>query len=160
MTKLTHRLATIKDAEAIARLFIANVDESYITPSEVMWGRATLPTVKWTPDVDVIIRKEIEESVGDRSKLIIVMFSEDTLVGYTLSSVKQNGCAEIEDFVVSQSYRGMGIGQSLNRATTELLRSHGCNVLFMEVGAINEKMHRFVAADGMRPGSTRYWKQI
>ena len=41
MNGLTYRLAAKGDGPLIADFFLKNVDESYVTASEVIWGRAS-----------------------------------------------------------------------------------------------------------------------
>ena len=159
MNNFYYRTANKADASAIAKLFVENVDESYITASEVIWDRAT-PEGRWKPDLFNTVAQEIELSADDNSKIILLFFLEQRLVGYTFSVIKPMGSAEVEDFVVAADCRGLGLGKAINEITAEHLRQAGCTNLFMEVGQNNERMKRFVAKDGMQETSTRYWKRI
>lgn len=159
MSNLHYRKASAQDAAEVAQFFIDNVDESYITASEVIWNRAT-PDGKWSPDLFEVVKQEIVISADAEDKLVLLFFLNERLVGYTFSAIKSCGAAEVEDFIIARDVRGLGLGKAINEITAEHLRQAGCTTLFMEVGANNSNMQKFVARDGMKETSKRYWKSI
>ena len=90
--------ANPSDASPIAKLFVENVDESYITASEEIWNRATLEN-GWCNDLYDNVRLEILDGIKSGDKLILVMYDDEKLIGYTFTAFKNNSCAELEDFV-------------------------------------------------------------
>ena len=159
MENLTYRLAKKGDGALLGSFFTENVDESYITASEVIWGRATADG-KWSENLFQAVAEEIESSVGSLDKVVILFFVDGCLAGYTLSAVKPHYSAEVEDFVLDRGLRGKGLGRKINEITSEYLKNLGCKTLFMEVGKDNARMHSFVTRDGMLLTSTRYWKNL
>lgn len=151
--------ANESDADKIAQLFINNVDDSYITASEEIWQRATIEE-GWSTDLYNNIKTEILKSINNSEKLILVMYNHDELVGYTLSCIKPNKCAEIEDFVVDKEYRRFGFGKKLYEETCEILREDGVKTLFLEVGHNNLKMQKFCDSVNLKETSRRYYKKL
>lgn len=159
MNRLTYRLAAKGDGPLVADFFLKNVDESYITASEVIWGRASADG-RWNDNLFELVSEEIELSVDSKDKIAILFFLDDNLAGYTLSAIKQFNSVEVEDFVLDKSLRGLGLGRQISDLTSEHLKNLGCKALFMEVGKSNSRMHSFVTSDGMLPTSIRYWKYL
>ena len=159
MSTLTHRKVSAGDGPLIAKFFIENVDETYITASEVIWGRATLEG-SWAPNLFDIVRDEIEASVQDATKIVVLFFLDNEIAGYTFSALKPGNAVEVEDVVLDRSLRGQGIGRQINAITVKYLQDAGCATMFMEVSSNNARMHDFVKKDGMSPTSIRYWKSI
>lgn len=154
------RKAIKADAEAIAKLFVENVDETYITASEAVWGRAVLDG-GWAPNLYEVVREEAEAAVDLDDKLVICLFDDDgSLIGYTFTALKPSNCAEIEDFVLRKDKRGQGLGIMLHDVTQGALKEVECKTVFMEVSTENKNMQCFVERDGMKPTSIRYWKNL
>lgn len=151
--------ANPKDASDIAKLFIENVDESYITASEEIWGRATLKN-GWNEDLYNNIRLEILNGIKEGDKIILVMYNCDKLIGYTFTAIKPNKCAEIEDFVVHKDYRRDGLGKKLYERTVEVCKKNEITTLFLEVGVNNHKMHKFCEINNLQQTSVRYWTNL
>jgi GNAT superfamily N-acetyltransferase len=147
------------DAQPIAELFIQNVDETYITASEQLWNRATLKN-GWNENIYESIKEEILEGIKSKDKLILVMYEQDKLIGYTFTAFKNNSCAELEDFVIHRDYRRDGLGKKLYDKTIEICKLNNIKTIFLEVGVNNLKMHNFCERNGLKPTSTRYWQDI
>jgi len=147
------------DASLIAKLFVENVDESYITASEQIWNRATLEN-GWCDDLYDNVRLEILDGIKSGDKLILVMYDDEKLIGYTFTAFKNNSCAELEDFVVHRDYRRDGLGKKLYDRTVEACKANNINTLFLEVGHNNSKMHSFCEKNGMQQTSVKYWQKV
>lgn len=151
--------ANIADADNIAKLFVNNVDVNYITASEEIWSRATVEK-GWNENLYENIRCEIIESLKNGDKIILVMLHDEKLIGYTLTAIKPNNCAELEDFVMDKEYRKKGLGKKLYEKTIESCQKNNINTLFLEVGINNKKMHKFCQSNDLKITSVRYYKKL
>jgi GNAT superfamily N-acetyltransferase len=151
--------AGLVDADLIAELFVENVDETYITASEEIWNRARLKD-GWNENLYNNVKEEILEGVKSKDKLILVMYDQDKLIGYTFTAFKNNFCAELEDFVIHRDYRRDGFGKKLYDKTIEMCKLNNIKTLFLEVGVDNLKMHNFCKRNSLKPTSTRYWQDL
>ena len=148
----------VSDADSIAKLFVENVDETYITASEEKYSRATIEN-GWSGDLYQNVRSEIIESIKNGNKIVLVMFDEQKLIGYTLTGIKENSCAELEDFVIHKDYRKNGLGKKLYERTVESCKKNNINTLFLEVGINNKKMHKFCQNNMLKTTSVIYYKK-
>ena len=106
------------------------------------------------------VRLEILDGIKSGDKLILVMYDDEKLIGYTFTAFKNNSCAELEDFVVHRDYRRDGLGKKLYDRTVEACKANNINTLFLEVGHNNSKMHSFCEKNGMQQTSIRYWQKV
>ncbi|MBN2792954.1 MAG: GNAT family N-acetyltransferase [Desulfuromonadales bacterium] len=58
--------------------------------------------------------------------------------------------AVLEDVVVSEEYRGTGIGQKMMQFATSLARDKGCNKFFFSSGVERTQAHQFYANLGFK----------
>jgi GNAT superfamily N-acetyltransferase len=81
--------------------------------------------------------------------------SDGRVVGFCDLTVRpslwQSGrLAYIDDLVVDESFRGMGIGASLLQRAAEIARSRGCAHIALDSFFHREDAHRFYEGRGMR----------
>lgn len=149
-------VVTSDKADEVAQLFVDNVDETYITATEETCGRATV-LGGWSPKLLDIVRAEAADVACSPQHLLLGAFDGERLVAYTLTALKANACAEVEDFVVALSHRRQGLGRRLFDATLSALRGRGIETVFYEVGHSNQGMHAFATSAGLQKTSIRYW---
>src|SRR5438552_2217008 len=106
------------EIDQLAAFFAKNVTQSYISHSELQFGRAIVPT-KWFPDLQAILKTEIEERVpftpgapirvaaarlhGGLVGIAYVTFNLSVPIPFMI----------LEDIVIDQSMRGGGLGQAM-----------------------------------------------
>lgn len=151
--------ATSSDAYKLAKLFVDNVDETYITTGELLYSRATLES-GWNSDVYDKVYEEILQSVDEKDRLILVLREEESILGFTFTAILQNNCAEIWDFVVDLKHRGLGYGKKLYDSTLEECKKLGIQTVFLEVGNDNHRMIKFCESSRLKPSSKKYYTKI
>lgn len=144
-------------ADAVAALFVAHADPSYISHSELQLGRATdLGT--WAADLGDRVRRlaaraadprgEAEDGIrlatlsrkGRLVGLAFVAFSGRALVPY----------ATLEDLLIAPEERGRGSGNRFVEWIVAECQSAGMRRLFLESGAGNHRAHDFFAREHFR----------
>ena len=125
------RKATSEEFPTLAKLFIDNVTESYITASEEEWGRTV--NGKWKPNLYNIVLQEMIDRQDN--VLILVLIHEEKIIGYTFSSLET--VPHLEDLMVDKSYRGKGFGKLLVSSTIQTLKEMGFNSFKAEIGKDN-----------------------
>jgi GNAT superfamily N-acetyltransferase len=101
------RKAIKKEYPILAKLFVDNVDDTYITSSEEEWGRTQ--NGKWKPNLyDIVLQEMIDRS---DDIVILVLIHEENIVGYTFSSLET--VPHFEDLMIDKSCRGKGYGKKL-----------------------------------------------
>lgn len=115
----------------LAKLFVDNVDNTYITSSEEECGRTI--NGKWKPNLyDIILQEMIDR--GD-NVLILVLIHEEKIIGYSFSSLEKT--PHLEDLIVDKSYRGNGYGKLLVTETISWFNKEGFTSFKAEIGKNN-----------------------
>jgi GNAT superfamily N-acetyltransferase len=142
-----------KDADRLADFFARNVTQSYISHSELQFGRAPAPD-KWISDLPAKFKAEIEQRLPFKPGAelrVVSAFSGEELVG--LAYVTFNLTVPIpfmvlEDIVVARGQRGSGIGQQLLDWIFAQARQEGIKRAFLESGKDNHDAHHFFERNG------------
>ena len=125
------RKATTEDFPTLAKLFIDNVDDTYITASEEEWGRTI--NGKWKPNLyDIVFQEMIDRQ---DNILILVLIQEEKIAGYLFSSLEPT--PHIEDIMIHKSYRGKGFGKLILEYALNTLKAMGFNKFRAEIGINN-----------------------
>jgi GNAT superfamily N-acetyltransferase len=125
------RKATPEDFPTLAKLFVDNVDDTYITASEEEWGRTI--NGKWKPNLYEIVLQEMIDR--QNAVLILVLIHEEKIAGYTFSSLETT--PHLEDLMLDKTYRGKGFGKLLISETINHLKSLGYTQFRAEIGKNN-----------------------
>ncbi|MDH7786827.1 N-acetylglutamate synthase-like GNAT family acetyltransferase [Ochrobactrum sp. 19YEA23] len=138
------------DAKDVADFFSANVNPSYISHTDIQWGRAS-GVGQWSPD----LRENIMELIGQIStgksarptssgiRLVIAM-KNATLVGIAFVSVRCDAAcpyAILEDLLISHNMRDRGIGSSMLNWVRDQCRAGGIRRMFLESNLDNTRAH-------------------
>jgi GNAT superfamily N-acetyltransferase len=141
------------EVDRLAAFFAANVTQSYISHSELQFGRADAPD-KWIDNLLAKFRTEIAERVPCRPGAplrVASAYDGDELVGMsyvTFTNEVPIPFIVIEDIVVDQRKRGGGIGQALVDWIFAQARQEGIRRAFLESGKDNHDAHHFFERNG------------
>jgi len=125
------KIATTEDFPTLAKLFVDNVDDTYITASEEEWGRTI--NGKWKPNLyDIVLQEMIDRK---DNILIFVLIHEEKIAGYLFSSLE--AIPHIEDIMIHKSYRGKGFGKLILEYALNTLKAMGFNKFRAEIGINN-----------------------
>jgi GNAT superfamily N-acetyltransferase len=143
------------EVDRLAEFFARNVTQSYISHSELQFGRA-VATDKWTDDLVAQLRTEIAERVpcapgaatrvasaysgGELIGIAYVTFNTSVLIPFIV----------LEDIVVDRSKRGSGIGQAIVEWIFAQARKEGIRRAFLESGKDNHDAHQFFERNGFQ----------
>ena len=163
-------LASDQPAQPLVDIFLAGTDETFISHSELMFGRAEGPG-RWSPDLAEQLAAEFQNrrlqpaASGTRGTFsnAICAFSDGTLVGFA----NVQTCLDVrlpfgvvEDAVVARHARGRGIfGRMLSFYRGELKRL-GVSRVFLESGAGNVSAHETFEKYGFRTVSVTMMAEI
>jgi GNAT superfamily N-acetyltransferase len=141
------------EVERLAVFFAQNVTQSYISHSELQFGRAQAPD-KWFPNLKAVFKAEIEQRVpcppGAQIR-IFSAYSDDALVGLSYVTFAFDVPIPffiLEDIVVDRSKRGAGVGQAMLDWIFARAREEGIKRGFLESGKDNHDAHHFFERNG------------
>lgn len=144
-------------ADAVAALFVAHADPSYISHSELQIGRATdLGT--WAADLDervrrLAVRAAVTPQDAEDGIRLATLSREGRLVGLAFVAFSRSACvpyATLEDLLIAPEERGRGSGNSFVEWIVDQCRSAGIRRMFLESGAGNHRAHDFFAREHFR----------
>ncbi|WP_165491028.1 GNAT family N-acetyltransferase [Lichenihabitans psoromatis] len=143
-------------ASDIARLFVAGADPSYISHSELQFGRAETPD-RWASDLGAIILSSATKAIADAARpttdphtKLAVATANGTIVGFAFVSFMpgvRTPFATLEDLLVTGA-RGQGAGRAMLDWIARTCRTAGFLRLFLESGARNDRAHHFFERHG------------
>jgi GNAT superfamily N-acetyltransferase len=88
-------------------------------------------------------------ATADRQVIAIMGFSLDEDAAYIVDDVRRHGT--VTDLVVSEEWRGRGVGRTLLREAERLTRAAGYKRLLIGALAANERARRIYQAFGFEP---------
>jgi len=136
------------EAESLAAFFAENVTLSYISHSELQFGRAEAPD-QWSPRLCAILESEIEQRVPTKlgsSFRVASAYDGAELVGVAYVTFNMDVPIPfliVEDIVITASKRGAGIGQSFLTWIFARGKEEGVKRAFLESGKDNQNAHHF-----------------
>ena len=141
-------------AEAVAAFFVAHVDPSYISHSELQFGRAAAAD-RWAEDLAARVRGEAERAIAAPDRLtgqrLALMRRGGSLHGLAFVSINDAAprpFATLDDLVIDRDGRGAGGGGVLLDWVAAQCRAAGCSRLFLESGRDNARAHHFFERRG------------
>jgi GNAT superfamily N-acetyltransferase len=141
------------EVDRLAAFFAHNVTQSYISHSELQFGRAVAPD-RWVDGLVDKFRGEIAERVPCAPGAMLRVasaYSGDALVGMayvTFTATVPIPFIVLEDIVVDQRQRGSGIGQEILDWVFDQARREGIKRAFLESGKDNHDAHHFFERNG------------
>jgi GNAT superfamily N-acetyltransferase len=141
------------EVDRLAAFFAQNVTQSYISHSELQFGRAEAPD-KWIDDLVAQFRTEIAARVPCRPGAplrVACAHDGNELVGMTYVTFNAEvpiPFIVIEDIVVDRRKRGSGIGQAIVDWVFAQARREGIKRAFLESGKDNHDAHHFFERNG------------
>jgi GNAT superfamily N-acetyltransferase len=161
-------IAWERDASRIAELvdlFMKNVDETYISYSEIQEGRAdsdhhwsTALREKITMDLTVAINS----GEGALSHRVAVACVDDAVIAFALLAFHRapsGSFAVVEDLVVDRGMRSRGIGRAMIDWILQACRNEDMKRVFLESGIRNVAAHAFFEGTGFRPVATVFMRE-
>lgn len=157
-------------ADSLADFFCANVDPSYISHSELMYGLAETPD-RWSEDLrQLVIEDQAERTLGapragngDSLGHTICAFEGADLAGL-LNCRFETGArrpyAVLEDVVVDRDRRGGGVFTSMYALFRDAAADLGIGRLFLESGRTNHSAHEIFRALGFREVSEVFMAEL
>lgn len=98
------------------------------------------------------VKALLERAESGFLKVILVQEgAADTLVGYGIASMDQQGQGEIDSLYVLEEYRGCGVGHELMERMLRWLGGQGVHNIGISVLFGNEQVFRFYAKYGFYP---------
>lgn len=141
------------EIDRLAEFFASNVTQSYISHSELQFGRAVTPD-KWIDDLVTQFRTEIAERVPcapGAAARVASAHNGDELIGLayvTFDTGVPIPFIIVEDIVVDRRKRGGRIGQQLLDWIFAEARQEGIKRAFLESGKDNHDAHHFFERNG------------
>jgi N-acetylglutamate synthase-like GNAT family acetyltransferase len=135
-------------AKTLAHFFVSNVEPSYISHSELQFGRAD-QVGTWAANLLEFVTQELTERAqqptNSKSKLVVAE-RDGAILALSLVTLNRDvpiRHAIIEDLVVSAPERSAGIGQCMMDWILASVRNEGMQRVFLESGLSNDRAHRF-----------------
>lgn len=163
------RITWLEDPEqidSVATFFSSSIDPSYISHSELMFGRA-ISQREWSPTLLDVVKTEFHKRVpwqgGNTTKKIVVGYDGATLVAVALLDFHLNvpiPFAIIEDIAVSREFRDRGLGQRMLDWIFAEARLQRVARVFLESGLDNHAAHHFFERNGFKQVSIVMMTQL
>ena len=144
------------EAADVAPFFVAHASHSYISHSELQFGRATAPD-RWSDDLEATVARDARSAAANGAadapagQRLAVARTDDGLVALafvTFAPDAPTPFAILDDLLVSPLARGQGLGRVMLDWVAAACRSRGLQRLFLESGADNDRAHHFFEAQG------------
>ncbi|AZA98755.1 GNAT family N-acetyltransferase [Chryseobacterium joostei] len=142
--------------------FIAHKTDSYISHSEIMYGRA-LDSNHWNPDLRAVFTEQLmtDYDYNEASKLNILIAENGNgdIVGMLVFNVINSPFkkyAILEDMLLDQAVRGQSLGSKLLEEVIRESKSWNVSFIMLESGADNHGAHHFFGKYGFKKVSESY----
>ncbi|MGO4714854.1 GNAT family N-acetyltransferase [Bradyrhizobium sp. 2TAF24] len=132
----------------LARFFADNITSSYISHSELQFGRADA-VGRWSPRLAQILRSEIGERVGVAAmpdRKVAAAYVEGKLAGIAFVAFTEDvphPFVVVEDIAIARHLRGHGIGQGFLDWIFARAKGRGIRRAYLESGKDNHDAHHF-----------------
>ena len=144
-------------ASEVADFFLEHAEPSYISHSELQFGRAASPDL-WADGLHGLIREQAVRAAsppatpGPPAGLRLALAREgEVLAGMAFISFALDApapFATLEDLLVGPGSRSRGVGRAIVDWATQTCRDLGARRLFLESGAANHRAHSFFEGRG------------
>ncbi|ASK29413.1 hypothetical protein CEY12_04545 [Chryseobacterium sp. T16E-39] len=142
--------------------FITHKTDSYISHSEIMYGRA-LDSENWNPDLRAVFTEQLmsDYDYDNTSKLNILIAENEKgeIVGMLVFNVISSPFkkyAILEDMLLDQSIRGQSLGSKLLNEVIQESKTWNINFIVLESGGNNHGAHHFFNKYGFKKVSETY----
>lgn len=142
--------------------FIAHKTDSYISHSEIMYGRA-LDSNHWNPDLRAVFTEQLmsDYDYSEASKLNILIAENDNgeIVGMLVFNVINSPFkkyAILEDMLLDQAVRGQSLGSTLLEEVIRESKNWNVSFIMLESGVDNHGAHHFFSKYGFKKVSESY----
>jgi GNAT superfamily N-acetyltransferase len=144
---VAYRQATPSDTPQILSLLEEIMTLHGVTPPDAGPLTATVTAILATHDHLLL--------VADRQGRLIGMCA----LIFSLSTWSAGLVCELQDVLVTQSYRGSGVGRSLIREAEAIARARGCSRLFLSAESCNLDAHAFYRRLGLAEKTSLYYER-
>ncbi|PIF45968.1 acetyltransferase (GNAT) family protein [Chryseobacterium sp. 52] len=142
--------------------FITHKTDSYISHSEIMYGRA-LDSQHWNPDLRAVFTEQLmnDYDYDGTSKLNILIVENDNgvIVGMLVFNVINSPFkkyAILEDMLLDSSVRGQSLGSKLLENVIQKSKEWNISFIMLESGVNNHGAHHFFSKYGFEKVSESY----
>ncbi|MGE8434731.1 GNAT family N-acetyltransferase [Chryseobacterium joostei] len=142
--------------------FIAHKTDSYISHSEIMYGRA-LDSNHWNPDLRAVFTEQLmtDYDYNEASKLNILVAENDNgdILGMLVFNVINSPFkkyAILEDMLLDQTVRGQSLGSKLLEEVIRESKNWNVSFIMLESGVDNHGAHHFFGKYGFKKVSESY----
>lgn len=162
MTYTTKWLTDKTRVEELVDFFIAHKTDSYISHSEIMYGRA-IDSKHWNPDLRAVFTEQLmndyDYSGTSQLKILIVENELRKIVGMlvlTVISSPFKKYAVLEDMLLDGSVRGQSLGSKLLEGVIQESKNWNVSFIMLESGVNNHGAHHFFSRYGFEKVSESY----
>jgi ribosomal protein S18 acetylase RimI-like enzyme len=148
---------------SVVRIIQENTTTKYITHSEVIEHRAT-NTRRWAHFRRSLLADDLKKAIRrlrNGKGGILVATRGRRLLGVAVLAYEHNHCyGIIEDIVVSEKCRGLGIGTILMESAIDAMKLAGMENVILESGIRNEEAHAFFRRHDFREAAIMFLRRI
>lgn len=137
-------------ADLLAKFFVENVDETYISEAHVAAGRA-LDTERWVGNLEEVVRDELVST----TKQVWLMHEGGQTYGFAIVDHTREW-AVLEDIVIARSARRNGEGHAVVKRLMACLRHQGHAGMRCECGPIYTRAQEFFMGIGFTPVAVQF----
>jgi len=147
------------EADPVGRFFVENAGNTYISHTDIQWGRATDPD-SWSPTLQGQIASLAREAMRNRcsdktnSAIWVACATEySALKGIAFVTLRTDAAtpfAILEDLIVKSDARDCGIGSSFMDWIIAECQGLGLRQVFLESALHNERAHKLFHRHGFR----------
>ncbi|MBV8326485.1 GNAT family N-acetyltransferase [Chryseobacterium sp.] len=148
--------------EELVDFFITHKTDSYISHSEIMYGRA-LDAHHWNPELKEVFTAQLmnDYDYDDTSQLKILIIEDDNrkIIGMAVFNVINSPFkkyAVLEDMLLDQSVRGQSLGSKLLEEIIQTSKTLNISFIMLESGVNNHGAHHFFNKYGFQKVSETY----
>ncbi|WP_027372431.1 GNAT family N-acetyltransferase [Chryseobacterium sp. UNC8MFCol] len=148
--------------EELVDFFITHKTDSYISHSEIMYGRA-IDSEHWNPDLRAVLRAQLMEDYNyDETSKLKILIAEDEngkiagMLVFNVISSPFKKYAVLEDMLLDQSVRGQSLGSKLLQEVIEDSKNWGISFIMLESGVNNHGAHHFFEKYGFQKVSESF----
>lgn len=148
--------------EELVDFFMTHKTDSYISHSEIMYGRA-LDSHQWSPDLKAVFTNQLmsDYDYNEHSKLNILIAEneEEKIVGMLVFNIINSPFkkyAILEDMLLDAAVRGQSLGSMLLEEVIRESKSWEVSFIMLESGVDNHGAHHFFNKYGFQKVSESY----